>query len=53
MCHKRTHKRQPKQEHAVHFHKIGALVRFKPSEVWDDFETGRLGRIGGWGWAVA
>jgi excisionase family DNA binding protein len=32
--------------HAITFHKLGALVRFRPSEVKMDFENGRLGRIG-------
>ena len=32
--------------HAVTFHKIGSLVRFKPSELLADFENGRLGKAG-------
>ena len=32
--------------HAITFHKLGALVRFRPHEVRGDFESGRLGRAG-------
>ena len=31
---------------AVTFHKIGSLVRFLPSEVIEDYNSGRLGKVG-------
>jgi len=31
---------------AISYHKIGGLVRFRPKEVINDFECGRLGKIG-------
>jgi excisionase family DNA binding protein len=33
-------------KHAITFHKLGTLVRFKPTEVISDFNTGRLGKAG-------
>jgi excisionase family DNA binding protein len=32
--------------HAITFHKLGTLVRFKPSEVISDFNSGKLGKVG-------